>query len=122
MLTSYAAAHEDTAGQKTRNERRRRGGQFGNKNALRTGQHTRAAVDARKTGFAVMKAIGHILAANNLSPHRIRPCPLRHDQWALVLANAPEIAVLMRPLLPRGFFVTDSFTYRMESLTNNNSM
>jgi len=122
MLTSYAAAHEGTAGHKTQNERRRRGGQIGNTNALRTGQHTRAATDARKTGFALMKAAAHIMAANGLTPHRIRPCPLRDDQWRLLNAHAPEIAAIMRPLLPRGFSVADSFTHRMESRANNNSM
>jgi len=122
MVTSYAAAHEDSAGQKTRNERRRRGGQIGNKNAVTTGQHTKAVTDARKASFATMKAIAHVIAANGLTPHRIRPCPLRHDQWRLLNAHAPEIAALMRPLLPRGFLSTDSFTYRMESRTNNNSM
>ena len=122
MVTSHVPAHEDSAGHKAQNERRRRGGQIGNKNALKTGQHTKAATDARKTGFAVTKAAAHILAANGLTPHRIRPCPLRHDQWLLLVTNAPEIAAIMRPLLPRGFFVTDSLTHRMESRANNNSM
>jgi hypothetical protein len=122
MLTSYAAAHEDIVGHKTQNERRRRGGQIGNENALRTGQHTKAATDARKASFAVMKALAHVIAANGLTPHRIRPCALRHDQWCLLLVRAPEIAEIMRPLLPRGFFVADSFTHRMESRANNKSM
>ena len=122
MVTSHVPAHEDSAGHKAQNERRRRGGQIGNANALKTGQHTRAAQDARKTSFAVTKAIAHIIVANDLTPHRIRPCALRHDQWLLLLANAPQIAAIMRPLLPRGFLVADSFSHRMDSRANNNSM
>ena len=122
MPTSHALAHEDIVGHKTQNERRRRGGQIGNANALRTGQHTKAATDARKASFAVLKAIAHIIVSNGLTAHRIRPCPLRHDQWVLLLAHAPQIAAIMRPLLPRGFLATDSFTHRMESRANNKSM
>jgi hypothetical protein len=69
---------------------------------------TAEALAARKAAHAKVKALAILIAASGLSPHRIRPNALRHDQWPLLEAHAPEIAELLAPHMPFGFFAADS--------------
>jgi hypothetical protein len=62
----------------------------------------------RKAGLAKTKALAHLMVMGGLSPHRLRPRPVRADQWPLLEAYAPELALLLAPHLPVGFFAADS--------------
>jgi len=106
-MTSYVCARKSKARPGTESERRR-GGQPGNLNGLKTGEHTRAAKAMRKAGFAKTKALAHLMVMGGLSPHRLRPRPIRTDQWPLLETFAPELALLLAPHLPVGFFAVDS--------------
>jgi hypothetical protein len=58
---------------------RRRGGQPGNKTALRHGRCSAAAVMSRKESVARLKALAHVIRANEMwnDPSRHRISPLR---------------------------------------------
>jgi len=107
-MASYVRALEGKASQETQNQRRPHGGRWGNRNAWKTGLFTAEALAARKAAHAKMKALAILIAASGLSAHRIRPNALRADQWELIAASAPELADLLAPHLPLGFFAVDS--------------
>ena len=119
MFGSYALAGECQPRHGTECEyRRRHGGQPGNRNGVTHGQHTRHARAARKASHAIVKAAAHLIVAHGLSPHRVRPCPVRGDQMALLLVFAPDIARAMEEHLPRGFRAGLGFGYAIRCRHN----
>jgi len=101
LPASYVAGRAGASTPILANERRR-GGQPGNQNALRSGEYTRARIDARKASRAAVKAVAHLMVLHDLladDGSQTRPRPLRSDQWLLLKAHAPELAALLRPHL-----------------------
>jgi len=98
-LESYSAGDGDDGCRRASNDRRKPGGQPGNKNALKHGRRTAEAQRKRKLAHAGLKALQHLLNAQGMVPRsegRIRPRPLRADQMALLIKAEPELAALVQ--------------------------
>lgn len=76
-------------------KQRRPGGQPKNSNAVRHGRFKRSRLDGRKLAVAQVKALAHLAHALGLLPGRCRARKLRPDQFALLLAQRPEIVRLI---------------------------
>jgi hypothetical protein len=96
---SYSARDGDASCRRASNDRRKPGGQPGNKNALKHGRRTAEARRRQKLAHASLKALQHLLNSQGMVPRsegRIRPRPLRQDQMALLIEAEPELAALVR--------------------------
>ena len=96
---SYSARGEGTACRGASNDRRKPGGQPGNRNALKHGRRTAEARRRQKLAHASLKALQHLLNSQGMVPRsegRIRPRPLRQDQMALLIEAEPELAAMVR--------------------------
>lgn len=98
-MESYSAGDEGATCRRAANDRRKPGGQAGNKNAVKHGQRTADAQRKRKLAHASLKALQHLLNAQGMVPRsegRIRPRPIRHDQMALLMEAEPQLAAMVR--------------------------
>lgn len=106
---SYSARDEGAACRGPSNDRRKPGGQPGNRNALKHGRRTAEARRRRKLAHASLKALQHLLNAQAMVPRsegRIRPRPIRSDQMALLDLAEPELAAMVRAA---GIYLPDLF-------------
>lgn len=77
-----------------------RGAPVGNRNALKHGRRTAAAIEDRKRRNAQMKAAGLLLANQGMLTHRCKCRPVRPDQVAyLPVEWLPIVAPLYAALL-----------------------
>ena len=98
-LESYSAGDEGTACRRASNDRRKPGGQPGNKNAWKHGRRTAEAQRQRKLTHSRLKVLQHLLNSQGMVPRsegRIRPRPIRADQMNLLLEAEPQLAALVR--------------------------
>lgn len=108
-LESYSAGDGDDGCRRASNDRRKPGGQPGNRNAWKHGRRTAEAQRKRKLAHAGLKALQHLLNAQGMVPRsegRIRPRPIRADQMALLIEAEPELAALVRA---SGIYLPDLF-------------
>ena len=96
---SYSAGDGDASCRRASNDRRKPGGQPGNRNAVKHGRRTAEAQRKRKLAHASLKVLQHLLNAQGMVPRsegRIRPRPIRADQMHLLLEAEPQLAALVR--------------------------
>lgn len=96
---SYSARDEGAACHGASNDRRKPGGQPGNKNALKHGRRTAEARRRQKLAHASLKALQHLLNSQGMVPRsegRIRPRPIRSDQMDLLIEAEPQLAAMVR--------------------------
>ena len=96
---SYSARGEGTACRGASNDKRKPGGQPGNRNALKHGRRTAEARRRQKLAHASLKALQHLLNAAGMvsrAEGRIRPRPIRSDQMALLIEAEPLLAAMAR--------------------------
>jgi hypothetical protein len=96
---SYSTGDGDAVCRRASNDRRKPGGQPGNRNAWKHGRRTAEAQRKRKLAHAGLKALQHLLNAQGMVPRsdgRIRPRPIRADQMNLLLEAEPQLATLVR--------------------------
>jgi hypothetical protein len=96
---SYSARDEGAACRGASNDKRKPGGQPGNRNALKHGRRTAKARRRQKLAHASLKALQHLLNAQGMVPRsegRIRPRPIRSDQMDLLIDAEPELAAMVR--------------------------
>lgn len=111
-LESYSAGDEDAACRRASNDRRKPGGQPGNKNAVKHGRRTAEAQRKRRLAHAGLKALQHLMNAQGMvsgSEGRIRPRPIRPDQMNLLLEAEPELAALVQAA---GVYLPDVIRWR----------
>lgn len=77
-------------------ERRRPGGQPGNRNAWRHGRHGHASLARRKAAHAEAKLLAIAAHALGMVPGRCRVRPLRVDQIAVLAQHRPGLLALAR--------------------------
>jgi hypothetical protein len=97
---------------KMSNEPRKRCCQVRNQNARKHGRRTAQAQRQRKLASATVEALQHLLVAEGMVPRsegRIRPCPIRPDQMALLIKAEPELAALVRAA---GVYLPDVIRWR----------
>jgi hypothetical protein len=76
--------------------RRPRGAPLGNRNALKHGRRSAAAVRTRKLRCASLKAIAHVgIAVGLYGGFKVRPRPLRADQLELLAEADPVLCLLL---------------------------
>jgi hypothetical protein len=68
---------------------KRRGAPFGNRRAWKHGRRSAEAVLRRRETRAVLKLAAHLLRACT-SLERLRPRPVRADQWAILAERHPD--------------------------------
>ena len=110
---SYSARDEGPACRGASNDRRKPGGQPGNKNALKHGRRTAEARRRQKLAHASLKALQHLLNSQGMVPRsegRIRPRPIRSDQMDLLIEVEPELAAMVRAV---GGYLPDLSTGRL---------
>jgi hypothetical protein len=98
-VESYSAADGDASCRRAPNDRRKPGGQPGNRNALKHGRRTAEAQRLHKLAHASLKALQHLLNTQGMVPRsegRIRPRPIRPDQMALLIEAEPQLAAMVR--------------------------
>ena len=111
-LESYSTGDGDAACRRASNDRRKPGGQPGNRNAVKHGRRTAEALRKRKLAHATLKAVQHLLVAEGMVPRsegRIRPRPLRPDQMRLLIETEPELAAMVRAA---GVYLPDQYWRR----------
>lgn len=109
---SYFVGDEGTACRGASNDRRRPGGQPGNRNALKHGRRTAEARRRQKLAHASLKALHHLLNSQGMVPRsegRIRPRPIRSDQMDLLIEAEPELAAMVRAV---GVYLPDVIRWR----------
>lgn len=82
---------------KRTNQSRRRGGQPGNRNAVKHGRRSARAILARKLSRARLKGAVHVgLACRLFNPSCLpKPRSMRADQLRLLQAYDPELAAIL---------------------------
>jgi hypothetical protein len=111
-LESYSARDEGTACRRAANDRRKPGGQPGNRNAVKHGRRTAEAQRQRKLTHSRLKVLQHLLNSQGMVPRsegRLRPRPLRQDQMALLMEAEPELAAMVRAA---GVYLPDVIRWR----------
>ena len=109
---SYSAGDGDGDCRRASNDRRKPGGQPGNRNAQTHGRRTADAQRKRKLAHAGLKALQHLLNSRGMVPRsegRIRPRPIRPDQMALLIKAEPRLAALVRAA---GVYLPDVIRWR----------
>ncbi len=109
---SYSTGDGDAACRRAANDRRKPGGQPGNRNALKHGRRTAEAQRKRKLTHSRLKVLQHLLNSQGMVPRsegRIRPRPIRPDQMNLLLEAEPQLAALVRAT---GVYLPDVIRWR----------
>ena len=111
-LESYSTGDGDAACRRASNDRRKPGGQPGNRNAVKHGRRTAEAQRQRKLTHSRLKVLQHLLNSQGMVPRsegRLRPRPLRQDQMALLMEAEPELAAMVRAA---GVYLPDVIRWR----------